>query len=243
MRRYVSLLIVLSAIVFIPSYGQVENLVFSNQAEMDLFTHWDSTRTLDRDIFECLLLAEGTPDQIPQCREWLAALETGVGKSIRKDASLLGKGEKLFTFVHDRVLRKYSGTASASSLMKTGEYSCVTATALYYRLGTIIDVPVIFHATPYHVCPVIDRHGTKTWFEMTQPQGGFDVEYDRSKVVELMLESKLTTKEEVEKKGEDAVFDEFILGHFQNSIASILGYHYYNFGLKLDRAGKREEAF
>lgn len=223
--------------------GHAQDFSFQSQDEKDLFTYWEHSKTLNRGILECLLIAEGMSDQLDRNREWLAKLEVEVKENIDADDSNLKKGENLYKFVHDRVLRKYSGEASATKLMTSGEFSCVTATALYYHLGTIVGLPVMFHVTPFHVCPILDIRGRKIWVELTQPKGGFDVEYDQEKLVDLLLENKLVTKGELDQKGQETVYNEFIHGHYQDSVAAILGYHYYNCALNLDRLGKSEETF
>jgi len=243
MKRQILTVIFAIGIGSLSGSAQVRDLVFTNRAEQELFYRWDTTKTIDRDILECLLLAEGMPDQLSRNREWLASLEEEVKDIVRLEDSPLSKGEKLYAFVHERVLRKYSGVASAASLMTIGEYSCVTSTALYYHLGRVVGLPVIFHATPFHVCPVIEHEGKRIWVELTQPRDGFDIEFHQDELVEWLLEQKLATEEELQQKGEDIVYNDFIHGHYQSSVAAILGYHYYNFALKLYELGKREESF
>ena len=223
--------------------AHAQGLSFQSQDERDLFTYWERSNTLNRGILECLFIAEGMSVQLDRNRQWLDKLEVEVKELIEQDESNLKKGEKLYNFVHDRVLRKYSGEASATTLMTNGEYSCVTATALYYHLGRVVGLPVMFHATPFHVCPILNIRGRRIWVELTQPKGGFDVEYNRKELVDLLLDNKLITTGEIDQKGEELVYNEFIHGHYQDSVAAILGYHYYNYALKLDRLGKREEAF
>jgi len=223
--------------------GQVQDFSFQNQAEQELFAYWELNRTLNRNILECLLIAEGRSDQLPRNEVWLSAREAEVKKYIDADQSILKKAEGLYVYVHESILRKFSGEATATMLMTSGEYSCVTSTALYYHLGSVMGLPVMFHATPFHVCPIISYQDKKIWVELTQPKEGFDIEYDRRKLVEVLLENKLVTKEELDQKGEEATFNDFIHGHYQTSIAAILGLHYYNHALGLDEQGRREEAF
>jgi hypothetical protein len=243
MNRFTSTLVIAITALTCAVTGQVRDLLFQNKAEQDLFTYWELNKTIDRSILECLLVAEGMSDQLPRNREWLAAREAEVKKYIDADDSILKKGEKLYSYVHDHVLRKYSGEASATTLMTSGEYSCVTSTALYYHLGTVVGLTVMFHATPFHVCPVLNYQGKKVWVELTQPKGGFNLEIERDRLIELLVENKFVTKEELDQKGEETVYNDFIGGHYQSSVAAVLGFHYYNHALKLDRLGKREEAF
>jgi tetratricopeptide (TPR) repeat protein len=182
-------------------------------------------------------------DNIPQARTWLASLEAEARAYIGTEDSFLARGEKLYTFMHERPLKKFGGPATATSLMKNGEYNCVTSTALYYQLGIAVSVPMIFHATPFHVCPVLEYEGKKVWVELTQPKDGFDREFDTARLVEWLLENKMVTREEFDSKGKEAVCNEFIKGSYQRSIGAVIGYHYYNYALALMDRGKEEEGF
>ena len=224
-------------------FGQEPDFAFSSREEQALITHWESHRTLPRGILECLLVAEGADGQLSRCASWIAPLETEAKKRVDPEGSFERKGEQLFEFLHERVLRKYSARASAEALMAGGEYSCVTAAALYYHLGTLAGLRVTFHATPFHVSPILESDGRKIWIEMTQPNDGFDVEYYDPELVDELVEQKIIARDELDRKGRETVYNEFVQGHFQPSAASLLGYHYYNHALKLDERGKTEEAF
>ena len=220
-----------------------QSLRFRNTDEKDLFEQWDRTKTLDRSITECLLLAEGAEGKVPKGRDWFANLEAELKKVIDDDDAVMKKGERLYTFLHKRVLKKYSFNAEMASMISNGEYNCVTATAIYAQLAASVGLPVIYHATPFHVCPIIEWQGRRVWVEMTHPKDGFDVEFDREALAEMLLENKFVTREEFAEKGAETVYNEFVHGHFQRSSASLLGYHYYNKALLKNEQGKTEESF
>ncbi len=225
------------------SDADAQGIRFRNLDEKDLFEQWESHKTLNRPIVECLLLAEGAEGKMLKGSEWYAGLEAELKKLIDDDDAVMKKGERLYSFLHKRVLRKYSFNAEMASMISNGEYNCVTATAIYAQLASSVKLPVIFHATPFHVCPIIEWQGRRVWVEMTQPRDGFDVEFDREATAEMLLENKFVTREEFAEKGAETIYNEFVHGHFQRSPASLLGYHYYNKALLKDEQGKTEESF
>lgn len=220
-----------------------QELLFRDRFEQEMFTAWKRDRILDRSIIECLLIAEGATIDPEKVRTWITRLETEVVNVIRAEDAPKKKGERLYQFVHSRALRKFSNDATAASLIAKGEYNCVTSSALYAHLAKAVGLPVSFHATPFHVCPIVTVKDRKIWVEMTRPKGGFDAEYDKEALVEMLLENKLVTREETEQKSEETIYNEFVHGHYQDSTAALLGYHYYNQALALDKIGKREETF
>jgi tetratricopeptide (TPR) repeat protein len=235
-----SLLFLLSTVLLQLS---AQELLFRDRSEQEMFTAWKRDRILDRSIIECLLTAEGATVPPDKVQSWLAKLEMEARNVIRPDDAPKKKGERLYQFVHSRLLRKFSNDAAAASLIAKGEYNCVTSTAIYAHLAKAVGLPVSFHATPFHVCPIVTVKDRKIWVEMTRPKGGFDAEYDKEALVEMLLENKLVTREEAEQKSEETIYNEFVHGHYQDSSAALLGYHYYNQALALDKIGKREEAF
>ena len=224
-------------------HGQVQNLEFTHQLERDIFEQWQTDKSIKYGILDCLLIAEGHSAHLGLMRLWLDSLKKDVADQIEIDRPPLKKGRKLYEYIQARLLRKYSGIASGLSLMTTGEFSCVTATALYYELGNAISLPVIFHATPFHVCPVLQIEGKKVWIEMTNPKDGFDLDHDEKALVQWLLQNKFVLPEEIKEKGEDIVYNDFLKGHYQTSVNAILAYHYYNQALKQDGLGKTEDAY
>lgn len=243
MKRQSIIFAVILVVLYASGTGNAQDLSFQNSDERDLFTYWELHKTLERDILECLLVAEGKSDQMARHKEWVAVLEAGVRKEIDLDASVPAKGKRLYRFVHDHVLRKFSDDASVASLMTNGEFNCVTASALYYQLARVIALPVTFHATPFHVCPILSTEDSKIWVELTDPHNGFDAEYNKESLVRFLLENKLVTTGEVDQKGQEAIYNEFIHGQFHESAAALLGYHYYNQALWLDKIGQPEQSF
>ena len=243
MSRPLAILAVALFAFYTPKTGNAQVLSFQNSEEQTLITYWEHHKTLDRDILECLLVAEGKADQVARHKEWVSGLEAGIRKEIDVDASIPAKGKGLYRFVHDRVLRKFSGDASVASLMTNGEFNCVTASALYCQLARAIALPVTFHATPFHVCPILSTEDSKIWVELTDPRNGFDAEYKEESLVRFLLDNKLVTSGEVDQKGEEAIYNEFIHGKYRESAAALLGYHYYNQALRLDKNGQREQSF
>ncbi len=225
------------------SEASAQEILFRNTDEKGIFEQWNNTKTLSRNIVECLLLAEGAEGKIVKGQEWLAGLETELKKDIDEDDAVMKKGERIYTFLHKRVLKKFSYNAAMASMISNGEYNCVTATAIYAQLASSVGLPVIFHATPFHVCPIIEWQGRRVWVEMTKPRDGFDVEFDREALAEMLLENKFVTREEFAEKGAETIYNEFVHGHFQRSSASLLGYHYYNKALLQDEQGRTEESF
>lgn len=237
------IVIIFIAMFLEPLRGQAEYLYYSNDGERNIFLQIQNNKHLNFEILNYLLIAEGNASHLEDNEKWFNSIKKEATNQIDKELSILEKGEKLYEFLQERVLRKYSTTATEYSLITSGEFNCVTASALYYELGSALGISVLFYSTPFHVCPIIETENKKVWVEMTDAKDGFDKFQDIEGLVEWLVENKFILPEEIEQKSQEGVYNEFLKGRYQSSPSAILAYHYYNQALKKSDFGNAEDTF
>lgn len=104
----------------------------------------------------------------------------------------------VFETVHDELLRKYEFENQFCEVFQTGNYNCVSATALYsYMLGRL-GVAHALVQTPDHVYAVAFIN-EETWIlESTDPQQGYYevTEKDREKSLDELVDQKIITRDQ-----------------------------------------------
>jgi hypothetical protein len=79
----------------------------------------------------------------------------------------------VFAKTHQRYLKTYSNYAAFDELSKTGNYNCLTGTALYALLLTHLGYDFKIIETNYHIFLVVNTAEGKVLFEATDPVKGF----------------------------------------------------------------------
>jgi hypothetical protein len=114
----------------------------------------------------------------------------------------------IFNKTHQKFLKNFSEYSSFPEMLSTGNYNCLTGTALYALLLDRYDIDYQIIETNYHIFLVAQTAKGPILFETTDPVSGF-----------------VTNPEEIKKR---------IAGYRQNSIqasGSTKTYYLYNFDL------------
>lgn len=111
------------------------------------------------------------PENNPQLRsfnDFIEKLERKADKKSDKDFL-----SYLFFKTHDRYLKRYETYGSFAEMIETGNYNCLTATALYSLLLNHFEFDFDVIETNYHIFLMVNTEGGKVLLETTDPIHGF----------------------------------------------------------------------
>lgn len=86
--------------------------------------------------------------------------------------------KELFYDVHRQYLKQYTPYAGLQALLKTGEYNCLSATALYALLLNRLGFDYSILESINHVVLIVHISGEKFMLESTDPASGFIADAD-----------------------------------------------------------------
>ncbi len=180
--------------------------------EHQMLQYWGRYHRLPTDLLDAFLIAEGITDSLrrrelhQQVDHLLEALE----RRIKPGHSPAKKGRRIFDFLHRRCFKKYVLNARLSHTLTAHAYNCLTATALFYLFGEHFQVPIRIYTSPTHVFAAVDEADRRITVELTDPRGGFDYRGNWEEHVEFLLRYKLISREELERKGPEQIYDEYV---------------------------------
>lgn len=133
-------------------------------------------------------------------------------KNIDREDDIYDQNEDLFKYLHKNCLIKYVENLRFREIFDQKYYNCVSASALYYALCLDLGYTSRIYATLYHVYLKVFQGNKPIRIELTDPVNGFDYKEKKSKEEEIqsLLESKLITQDELDKRGIDDIYNEFI---------------------------------
>jgi tetratricopeptide (TPR) repeat protein len=150
----------------------------------------------------------------------------------------------IFSTVHNNLLVRYKEKNLFFEIFQNGYYNCVSATAVYsYMLGRLGFQHALVE-TPTHVLVVAFIKGEDWVFESTDPQQGFYEITDEGeeKFIQMLLDQKLITKEELNSEVRDSILHSFSPSN-SIKVARLVAIQYLNQMLYALEEDKLEEAF
>lgn len=188
-------------------------------------------------VFNQLIIIEGeaSPLEVTQFNEkfQITITEFANKKSNwNNDKKLLNH---VFYKIHRNYLKEYKPLQSFNSLLKSGEYGCLTGTALYAIIleGLGYDYEII--ETNNHVYLIIEKENQRFLFESTDPINGF---YDDEKEIATIL---LSNQSQIGKNESSFNFNLDIKN--QIGLEELIGLQYYNIAVNSYNQGALMEAF
>lgn len=115
----------------------------------------------------------------------------------------------LYATVHERLLTKYDEDAQFADIFTSGNYNCVTASALYALVLEELGLPYELHELPTHVYLVYDPAGEYLIVESTAPSTGI-FELDKEDIAKELLAEKMISQAEYDRKTADQLYADFI---------------------------------
>jgi tetratricopeptide (TPR) repeat protein len=237
------LLIACLAIVYQTNAQIADTSIFTSKFEQIIFTQYlDSTNP---DPVQLLLAFNYNPEnaitirtKIQEIIDELEKKNIG-GKSIKKQVKLIYK------YAHTSLLQKYDEQKSFYDVIETGEYNCVTASALYAILLDHFNIAYVIKETPRHVYLVADPNLNHIMIESTMPRGGVVTHDEKTQrnYVEFLVNNKLISLEEFQT---NTIIDLFNKHYYQQenniNLQELTAIQYYNKGVFLFDEQRYEDA-
>ncbi len=166
-----------------------------------------------------------------------------IGKKIKHRNSHIKNGKIIFEYLHSQVFKTYNLNSTVSSLINNKQYNCVTATSFFVSIAEEFDIPYKIYESPMHVYASIIDGDDEAIVELTLPNTGFDFNASIESTIQTLVNSKLISIDELEQKGADELFREYVEDTFPISKKELLAIQYYNDGLLLQQKMRYKESF
>ena len=153
--------------------------------------------------------------------------------------------KELHEKVHNRFLKRYKYVSPFNEIFKTGQYNCVSATALFALVLEELDIPYNIQEQPTHVYIMAYPDTKVISVEMTTLR---EVNYlparkDVSKAVRTLVEFGLSTPEKIRQQGEFQVYNAFFNTNSVVDLKQLAGIQYFNEALVAVNENNLIEAF
>lgn len=140
------------------------------------------------------------------------------------------KIELIHQKAHQEIFKKYISEATPELLNETGEYNCVTGTAYYFLLASMLNIPCHIHEEPQHVYPSLAFSDVKVAIESTNPITGYN-KYPTSfknQTIQNLINSKLIDIREYENLSNEEIFAKIYEDEREISMEELIAIQYFN---------------
>ena len=212
---------------------KLRDLTFKNETEKETFVRFNSSKD-SSNVFDLLFNSfdksqignrELALQKINKC---VSYLQSEVG-----DKSEAKKVKFTYDYVHKEFLNVYKLRNSFINIFETGEYNCVSASALYAVIFSRLSIPYQIKETPEHVYLIAYPNSSKILIETTSPTKGyyqFNTAYITN-FVKHLYDSKIITKEDYESQSANDLFNKHYFTSANISLLQLAGLQYSNFAL------------
>ncbi len=150
------------------------------------------------------------PDSLAQARGIYNNILNNCRQIVAEEGTDYKKHKALFKFFHKNLLRKYDLEADIPSLLFYKKFDCLTAVALYAAICEDLNLTCTINKTDTHVYIKFPYDDENKIIELTDPKDGFDYLRDPEEYLEYLIEYKLITQEDLDKKGVDGIYYDYI---------------------------------
>lgn len=151
-----------------------------------------------------------------------------------------------FVFNHFRkgFLKDYTQVVPFHLLFSSGEYNCVTASALYCLALDHLKIPYKVQEQPDHVFLLVEENGERALLESTRTKDGFFVPDQKFKrqFLKRLEEEGIIFKAHRRQYSNDELFERWFYPMDGISLTELIGLMYYNDGLKHFQAHRYDSA-
>lgn len=210
--------------------SKIDTTIFSNDYERKVFESiLDSAEVEPLHLFLALDYDQKRSENVEtQIAEMIRTLdEKGISKKNTK-----AQVKEIYKSVHANNLKKYDEKIGFCALFESGEYNCVSGTAVYSMLLEHYNIPYTIKELPTHVYLIADPGVLDIKVESTMPNQGVIV-YDRKskeEYVTFLKENKLISKEEYDSKSVEELFQENFGDEVDISLLQLAALEYFNAG-------------
>lgn len=225
-------------------YAQTETLLpgdYTTAYEQEIFNKKDATHLE-------MLLAMGSKASAQRTQQVKQEIDAFV-QEIKSSNLMRMSEEKQMKELHQKVRNKFLTTykyiTPFHEIFETGQYNCVSATALFALVLEQLDIPYNIQQLPTHVYIMAYPDTKAISVEMTAIK---DASYmparkDVSKAVGILIDLGLATSEDVKKAGETAIYNMFYNPNGVVDLEQLAGIQYLNEAITALNEGHYETAF
>lgn len=141
--------------------------------------------------------------------------------------------KEIYTKVHAHFFRKYSEEAYFHDIFTSGNYNCVTASALYALVLDHFKIDYVIKEKPNHVFIIADPKSTSFMIETTTPVKGFYQFDERFKknYVDFLQKNKIISETEFKSNSTDVLFEKYYESAKTITSLQLAALQYYNKGV------------
>lgn len=222
-------------------FSQQDTTIYSNEFEQHLFNQVaDSLQVEALDIF----LAMEHSDADHEITDRIDSFMRQLNLKLQKQKRLKPQLKTIYKMVHDAFFVKYVEEVNFADIFTSGNYNCVTASALYAIILDRLEISYVIKQTPIHVYLIADPGETGFLFESTLPMEGlvqFNPKYQKD-FVDYLYKNKIISEGEYKGKTTNSLFMEYYTKDVSISLQELAGIQYYNDGVFQLKAEKYEAA-
>lgn len=207
-------------------------LKFNNEFERELFVSLKSNRLTDKTG----LFIGISPESNKQMQTEITNRINNTVKKVAESSEAKKGIDKLieicFKQVHKEYLKKYELQNFFNEMFNTGNYNCVSATALYSLVFDALNISYEILETPTHV--YLTAKGTRPIkVETTDPVYGYFVynENFKTKYVNDLKKYKLISENEYNNSSTTELFNKYYFSDSTINITQLAGIQYLNAGV------------
>jgi hypothetical protein len=153
--------------------------------------------------------------------------------------------KELHKKVHERFLGTYLYVSPFNKIFETGQYNCVSATALFALVLEELDIPYAIQEQPNHVYIMAYPDTKAISVEMTALRDAYylPARKDVSKSVAVLVELGLTTREAILQQGSLQIYNAFYNTNSVVDLKQLAGIQYFNEAITAANENEFEKAF
>lgn len=151
----------------------------------------------------------------------------------------------IYQKIHDTFFKKYEMENRFHEIFETGNYNCVTATALYSIIFDRLNIPYVIKEEPTHVYLVAYPNESNIMVETTTPAYGY-MNYDqayKNNFLKALKDQKIIGKDEFDSNNTEQLFNKYYFSNENIDLKKLIGIHYMNDAIFLQAKGKKKESF
>ena len=145
--------------------------------------------------------------------------------------------------VHERFLTRYRALVEFNEIFVSGEYNCVSSTALFALVLEALEIPYYVQEQPGHVLIMAYPNTSNITVEMTTVKNAFVIppRKDINRAIANLLELQLVTPKQVKAMGDVAVYDLFFNVRSKITIDQLIGIQFFNHAITAVNSSKETE--
>ena len=156
---------------------------YDSPLEKEFLESWQKNQA-EYDTLQAWLIADGVKDQekINNFKNDFKSFTQTIKEEIIKEKSDVKKAEKIFKFLHKKILQKPDDNSTLIELFSKGTYNSLTGSAIYYYTCTEFNLPVqIMEAFPF-IFTQMKTSNQNIMIDISDNKHGFDVQLEKEDI-------------------------------------------------------------